>query len=303
MYKYWGYGLAILSEIEFPELVPFSFEVPDVTIRLGITPEQLEGDDVVKKVRVSINPSEYLLNIKDVAIYYAANDNEIIVQPYAGSDAGSIRLFLLGNAMAAILHQRNMVPMHASAVEYKDGIVMFCGRSGAGKSTMVSALQQQGYKVFSDDVCVLKFSNGSGTPIVAAPSYPVMELWEDSFEKVGLDAPKEEFKLRPELAKYASFFHDGFNTASKKVLKGFILNPDNLVEKIEIKKNGNIESFLQLQKTTYSHMQINAMKKRNLHFSVISKLAGSIPVYTVSRPTHINSVTRLTELIDTHLKE
>ncbi len=303
MYKYWGYGLSILSEIEFPELVPFSFDVPDVTVSIGQVPLQLEGEDVVRKVRVSVSPSEYLLDIKGVAVYYVANQDEIIVQPYEGSDAESIRLFFLGNAMAAILHLRDMIPMHASAVEYKDGIVMFCGRSGAGKSTMVSALKQEGYKVFSDDVCVLSFSEGQGSAVLATPSYPVMKLWEDSFEKVGLGTPNDEFKLRPELPKYANFYHDSFNTACKKVLKVFILNPDNPSEKIEIRKIGNIDSFKQLQKNTYRNMQMNAMKKRSLHFSVISQLAGSIPVYTVSRPAQIDTVNNMTELISVHLND
>ena len=303
MYKYWAYGLSILSEVEFPELVPYLFDDPDVTIRQGTVPEHLEGDDVVRKVRVSIRPFEYLLDIQNVASYYSANQNEIIFQPAIGSDARSIRLFLLENAMAAILHQRNTILMHASAIEYKDGIVMFFGRSGAGKSTLVSALKQLGYTVFSDDVCVLKYSNEPNSSPLACPAYPVMKLWEDSFEKLGLDLPNNKFKLRPDLPKYATFYHDVFNTASKKVLYGFILNPNILAEKIEIKKNDNLEAFLRLHKSIFSHMQINAMKKRNLHFSLVSELAGSIPVYTVTRPVDINTVNSLTDLIVTHLRK
>ena len=144
MYYYWGFGLKITSEIKFPELLPFEFvNPPDVHISIGTTPATLNGEDVVNMVQVSISATEYLLNLGNIAKYYAANGNRIIVEPLTGADEKSIRLFLLSNAMVALLHQRNMICLHASAIEYEDGVVLFCGQTGSGKSTLVSILQQK----------------------------------------------------------------------------------------------------------------------------------------------------------------
>ncbi|WP_159431301.1 hypothetical protein [Bacteroides ihuae] len=30
LYKYWGFGLKIASDIEFPELLVYDFDIPDV---------------------------------------------------------------------------------------------------------------------------------------------------------------------------------------------------------------------------------------------------------------------------------
>ena len=109
MHQYWAYGLLVESEIEFPELLPFEFEKSDVTLCIGKTPETLTGEDVVHRVRVSISPNEYLLKFLNIANYYVANGNEIVIQPLPEGDEKSIRLFALSNAFAAILYQRNLI--------------------------------------------------------------------------------------------------------------------------------------------------------------------------------------------------
>lgn len=299
MYHYWGFGLTIKSEIEFPELLPFEFKEADILIRLGKTPEKLSGEDVIEKVRVSISPTEYLLKVLDTANYYAGNGNKIIIEPLPGADEKSIRLFMLSNAMAAILHQRNMIPLHASAVHYEDGVVLFCGRSGAGKSTTATALQKQGYKVFSDDVCVLKEVDGE---LMVLPSYPMMKLWEDSFVKVGMVMAGEEDKIRPHLPKYARWYHSEFGIDPMPVKQIFIIDPSNQAAEVSIKKTGAIEAFQELQKNTYRPVQTISMKKRDIHFMMVSKLAASAPVAKIIRPQHGNSIEELAGYIHSVLK-
>lgn len=299
MYYYWGFGLTIKSEMEFPELLSFEFEKADVTIRIGKTPEKLNGEDVIEKVRVSISPTEYLLKVLDIANYYAGNGNEIIIESLTGADEKSVRLFMLSNAMAAILHQRNMIPLHASAVHYEDGVVLFCGRSGAGKSTTATALQKQGYKIFSDDVCVLKEIDGQ---LMVLPSYPMMKLWEDSFAKVGMEMAGEEDKIRPHLPKYARWYHSEFGIDPMPVKQIFIIDPSNQAEEVSIKKAGHLEAFQELQKNTYRPVQTSTMKKRDIHFMMISKLAGVAPVAKITRPQQGNSVEALASYIQAVLK-
>jgi hypothetical protein len=299
MYTYWGFGLNIESAIEFPELLPAEFELADIQIYLGNVPKQLEGEDVVKKVNVSMTGTEYLHHIPNVASYYAANGRAICIEPKAEADEKSIRLFLLSNAIAAILHQRSMIPLHASAVYHDDGIVLFCGRSGAGKSTTATALQQKGYTVFSDDVCVLQ--NNENGVLVTLPSYPMIKLWEDSFVKIGLEAAAEEDKIRPEMAKYARFYHDDFDITPKKIKRVFILDNGNTNDVLEIKKLGPIAAFKLLQQNTYRHVQMNGMKKRDVHFAMISKLAGEVAVYKISRSNHGNTIEELLTLVESNL--
>lgn len=297
MYHYWGYGLHIASEMEFPELLPFEFETPDVTIRIGKTPETLIGNNVVHRVGVSISPNEYLLKTLNIANYYAANGNEIIIEPLPDGDEKSVRLFALSNAFAAILYQCNLIPLHASGIVHNDAVILFCGASGAGKSTLVTALQQKGYKVFTDDVCVLQPQpDGS---ITAVSSYPMIKLWEDSFEKTGLIKISNDKKIRPELPKYAKFYHNAFDTTPKKIKQIFIIEKSNAVTDIVLQQLTALQAFAEIQKNVYRLLQLNAMQKRNAHFTTIGNLAKTISVYKSQRADHSNTLPELLPLIET----
>jgi len=303
MYNYWGFGLNIASEIEFPEFLPADFDSPDITISKGNSPRQLSGDDVMQKVNVSMSSKEYLQNVVNVAYYYVANGNEICIQPHEGADEKSIRFFALSNAMAAVLHQRNNILLHASGVYYNAGVVLFCGHTGAGKSTVVTMLQQKGYKVFSDDVCVLKTADNNSKTTMAIPSYPMINLWADSFAKIGLEPPDNNTRLRPNLAKFGRFYHDNYETASTPIKRVFILNAYSQARQVEIKKLGTIEAFSALQQNTYSYVQINGMKKKAHHFMATSKLAAGVQVYLVNRIPGENTLNEVIALIEANLRD
>jgi hypothetical protein len=293
MFHYWGYGLTIASEIEFPELLPFDFETADVTIHLGKTPEILTGANVINRVGVCISPTEYLFKFLNTAKYYTANGNSIIVEPMPGTDYQSVRLFVLSNAMAAILHQRDTICLHASAIEYGEGVVLFCGISGAGKSTTATMLQQKGYKVISDDVCVLK---AEGDFVTSVPSYPMMKLWEDSFEKTGVAKVDDTHKIRPQLPKYARFFHQDFDITPHRVKKIFVLDV-NTSHEVSVSPVSLVNAFKELQKNTYRPVQMNAMQKRSSHFAIVSKLTTAAKIYKITRPHGVNTLEKVTGLI------
>lgn len=298
MYKYWAFGLHILSEIVFPEFLPFEFETPDVTIRLGKTPEILEGANVIHRVLTSMNDTEYLLKLINIANYYVTHGNKVTVEPLT-SDSKSVRLFLLSNVMAAVLHQRNLIPLHASGIFCKGGVALFCGESGMGKSTLITALQQQGHAIFTDDVCVLQTQENGETKVVA--SYPMIKLWEDSFAKTGLEMANEADRIRPQLPKYARYYHGSFTTVALPVKSIFILNRSAHITEPELKPLAPMRAFAEIQKNTYRPLQMNAMQKRNVHFTAIAKLTASSTAYQVIRPEYHNSLEKLTSLIKIYL--
>lgn len=295
MNKYWGFGLNIASELEMPELVQLDFEKADIQIKLGKTPLAINTTPQFYRSIVSMSETEYLLKFPNQANYYVYDGKEIVIEKLEGSDDASVRLFLLSNAMAAILHQRNQILMHASSILTEEGVVLFCGESGAGKSTLVTALLQMNHKVFSDDVCVLKDINNQ---ICVVPSYPMIKLWEDSFLKVGNWKANEHPKLRPELPKYAIYFHEVFNTNPKSIKSIVILEKSKTIDSPSLIKLTNYQSFLELQNHTYRPMQTSAMKRKDTKFKLISSLSQQTTVFKIIRPyNHINSIESILDLI------
>ncbi len=299
MHKYWGFGLHILSEIEFPELLPADFEEADITISAGEVPQNLSGDGLIKKPFSQLTKDEYILNIKGVCRYYAGYGKNVIFEQAEESELLSVRLFLLGTIMAAILFQRGEIPMHASAI-IKDGkLILFAGNSGVGKSTLLASLSNLGYEVFSDDVCVLKIDKDN--TVTGTASYPMIKLWEDALDKLNVGEFNKDYKVRPQLPKFGQFFYQTFNKETIPLDKIFILSPQNTVGEVSIKQLESVAVFKQLEKQVYKFQLIGNTQLRAKQFGLLSKVASQAKVYEVLRPTRGSNVQLLTQEIEKYL--
>jgi hypothetical protein len=121
--------------------------------------------------------------VPDVARFRIEAGREIIIDPAPGASERNLRVFLLGSAMGALLHQRGLLPLHANAVASGGRAVAFVGRSGAGKSTLADWFAGRGDQVLCDDVCAVKLDE-SGAP-AALPGVPRLRLWKDALERSG----------------------------------------------------------------------------------------------------------------------
>jgi hypothetical protein len=179
-FDYFLFGLRIRSEIELPELTASDgVAQPDVWVRLGQIPID------ARPAGLSVEDATLLLTITDVGRYSIAGGSEIIVEPRNGVEPRNVRVFLLGSAFGALLHQRGLLPLHANAVEIDGKAVAFMGPSGAGKSTLAAWFHDRGHLVLADDVCVVRF-NDDGQPL-AMPGIPRLRLWIDAIERAGRD--------------------------------------------------------------------------------------------------------------------
>jgi hypothetical protein len=78
-----------------------------------------------------------------------------------------------------------LLPLHGSTVRLPDGTAaVFCGHSGAGKSTTVAALGQRGLACVADDVSAIRF-DALGQPWVY-PGLPRTKLWQDALSLLNL---------------------------------------------------------------------------------------------------------------------
>jgi hypothetical protein len=177
------FGLRVRSSVELPELFPATgVAEPDVTIELGSIPTVTQGENE------GLNQVEgaLVLVIPEVGRYQIEGGNRITVESEPGVPERNVRLFLLGSAFGALLHQRGLLPLHANAIEIDGRAVAFMGPSGAGKSTLAAWFHDRGFRVISDDVCVIGYDS-AGVPHVA-PGLPRLRLWAEALKLTGRDA-------------------------------------------------------------------------------------------------------------------
>ncbi len=162
-YRYRAHGVTIASDLELPALMPTEAE-PDVVIRYGDTPLDLAGQPTRRR-RYAAAAGEYLLDLPRIARYWVREGREVVVAPLPGASLEDVRLFLLSSVMAALVHQRGALPMHASAVEVDGHCVLFAGRPGAGKSTLAAAFHAGAHRVIAEDLAVVSL-DAAGRPQV-----------------------------------------------------------------------------------------------------------------------------------------
>jgi hypothetical protein len=298
MFFYWAYGLEIVSELEFPEMYPYAVNKPDLEIKFGKVPAVLTGLEVIAKEKFFISPTEYLIHLP-ICSYYVKDGASITIELKENSDLPSVRLFLLTNAMAAVLHQRNKVALHAGAIQTEKGLVVICGESGAGKSTTISALQQKGYKIFVDDVLVLE---DAGAKVVGVAAYPTLKLWDDTFEKLALGVIPEEQKLRESLNKYRVSFQEDFTTRTIPIYKIFYLLKEEANKSIKVTKKDGLEAFKILYSQLYRTSMINNTQSQVILFERLNQLINQTGLIEVARPANSNSIEELVQIIEKEIQ-
>lgn len=301
MFKYFGFGINIKSEVSLPELIPADFDTPDLEISYGLAPKHLKSEPIVRRAFSLINKDEYLFEVRFVGKFYAREGNFILVEPFDGSDDKSIRLFLLGSVFAAIIYQRGWIPLHASAICKSEKLTIFAGNSGAGKSSLAASLSLRGYQLFTDDICILKKENNSKVAITGSATYPMLKLWEDTIVNLNSDKFISENKIRPHLPKYGQFFFESYQTKQVLVDKIFILETSYSSSNVSIEKLSMIDAFKHLERMAYRPHFIYAVELRETYFTMLSALCSTITVWKVGRPREGSDINILSDLIENYI--
>ena len=270
------FGLRVASEIALPELaVARPGGQPEVEIRLGSVPIR-DGH----QSGLSIFSDGALLRIPEVADYWMAGGREVVVEPNHSASDRNVRLFLLGSAIAAILHQRALLPLHANAIVIEGKAIAFLGHPGAGKSTMAAWFHDQGLGVLADDVCAVTF-DAEGRAI-AHPGIPRLRLWREALEASGRTTADYEMSF-DDIDKY------NVPTRLNSVSGGVVLDHLYLLEKADeakppaIARLSGAAAVEVLVANTYRGAYVSMMGKTREHLLACARLARLAPVFRASR--------------------
>ncbi len=278
--RYTVYGLTVETWIPFPELQPaLPGAAVDAVFRLGEVPAEL-ADCRHRGARFQAAPGRLLAWLDKIARYLAVDGREIIVQPEAGATESDLRLFLLCSPMGALLLQRGLLPLHASAVATPRGAAVFMGASGAGKSTLAASFHRRGFRVLADDISVVRFAP-DGAPWVM-PGLPQFKLWPDAVARLGSTAD-EPARLRPQVEKRAVPFWDRFHPEPLPLDHIVFLRPSRKSE-IEVDRLSGIDRVPPLLRNTYRAQFLPGLGIAASCFESVSRLAKSVKVTRVSRP-------------------
>ncbi len=279
------YGLIAESDWLLPECLPASLGAePDIFIINGIVPEN-GIDPLSEDMYEQSIESEFWLDVEEVARYWIRNGNEIIIEPYPGADEESIRVFLLGSAIGALLFQRGLLLIHGNAIEVNGACAICVGDSGAGKSTLAAAFLQHGYRLLADDVVPVD-ENG-----MATPGFPRIKLWGDTARQLGIETDGLR-RIMPDMDKYNVPLGERFCNTPLPVKWVYVL--DAVDENFDCLPYEGMARFEPLHDNTYRVHFLEHMDLKPRHLQQVADLAGRIRMAKIQRP---KSGFRMNELV------
>ena len=295
-FKYRGFGLKIVSDIEFPELFPDDFDLEDVKIESGPIDDPWFENLAARRVHQRVEPDMFRLQIPDAGRYLVKNGNLIQMEPRGASDPTAFRMYGLTVAFSACLLQRNLMLLHASGIIRAEAVFLFAGASGAGKSTLLARLMQRGHQIFSDDVCILDGRRDEQGRSLAAASYPLLKLDQKGLDRFFPASPRK--KLWPDAEKFGVSFREGFNPDALPVKGVVLLEKAPMIAQIEVQELTGLHAFKALSACTYRPGLMSTLDQQKSHARVISGLIDHAGVFMVRRPARSDDGLELVSVIE-----
>jgi hypothetical protein len=273
MPRYQAFGLIIDSPLRLPG-PQAGDHAPDVRVRYGSVPHDLP-DAVTRRPCCQGSRGQVLLSIRGVARLLVREGREIIVEPGPDGDEASLRCFLVTLAVGALLRQRGMLVLHASAVEHQGKGIVLAGSSGMGKSSLAAALCLQGLRLLSDQLCALEAPDGQ-TPRLL-PAFPTLHLYPEALQTLG-ENPESLPILRPGLRQRVLSAGANFHTAAVPLKRLYILAAGRNTEANTIEPVSGKEAFSALLEHVYRPDYLTGDNASSLLFTQLTSLVQGATV-------------------------
>jgi len=289
LYFYYNlFGLKVASAKEFAELIAIPFpDHVDVFIRFEKVELPADIAFLDDQIKQNVERNYYFLQLKNYAVFEAIHTTHTTVKVDL-KDAnmyGIVKSWLFGSIFTAVLQMNNRFALHASAVRTPRGVVLFCGRSGIGKSTIATRLNAHGFDIVSDDKAVL-FLNSEDERIYIEPSIQIARLWDDSIEKLDDDS----FLEQPESVTLKDNKFQFLIKEENRIVKPLIVVSIYIIREIKEEYelmvrplSGNLK-YNRLRAQVHRSHFVDKLEKRKEHWEYLSNITNRIPVTMLLRP-------------------
>jgi hypothetical protein len=172
-----------------------AFKGNSMRLRFPVKDISLKEADAVPSVREplfsgdlwQVTNTEFALQVPGVGDFYVRDGRDIIYRTVAGADPEWVKLYLYGQVLVALLHQRKIISFHASSFIHNGRGIMILGETGAGKSSLTVSFALAGSGFLNDDLTPVIFKKSK--PFIW-PLYRDIKLREDTVSQLGISSEK-----------------------------------------------------------------------------------------------------------------
>lgn len=286
-YRYRIYGLNLQSALEIPELTLTDESSTDAEITFGDVPSGLENS-LARYQWLEFGDGRCLLRVPGIGRFLITEGKSIRIdrredrsrQRGQGSPVADVRVYLLGSALGALLHQRRWLPLHVSAVQAESGVWAFTGDSGAGKSTLAACLHRRfGWPLVSDDVSVLRPHDK--IPLLH-PGPRKLKLWQDAVNHLDLHGQRMSQDLS-HTDKYQLYLEDHLPQKPGRLRALVVLDRCAAGETPGLEQLSGIRAFEAITASIYRPLFAKFFREPEELMVDKTRLASEIDVYRFRR--------------------
>lgn len=218
---------------------------------------------------------------------------EIAVRSGTDSEATHLCHLVTGIGLGLALYQRGVFTLHAGAVSIGGLAVAIAGSKGAGKSTLVAALNARGHPLLSDDVVALDLPDDELPRVrVGAPN---MNLWPDSAIATGHDPAtlSQIWSLSPKLAGCVAI-----GQRHVPVPLGAIVVLSGNGSSSQLQRLTPLEAFPQLVGHSHAFRWIEKPSHLPRHLAQCRTVLAQVPVFRLERGESLESLSTFAQQVE-----
>jgi hypothetical protein len=233
------------------------------------------------------------VELEAVGRFLVRGGETVVVQASPGAEPAEIGTVLSGPIAGILLHQRGVLPLHASSVELGRVAVALTGSAGRGKSTLAGALVRRGAVLRGDDICAVRFRDEG---VETAPGSMDLRVWPDTREAMRFGGA-DWLPIRPGHAKLAGPVNAGARPRSGCRLRAVIrISPGNIAEP-EIRRLKGPAAAAPLKELVYRLGIGRALGRGEAIFRDAMRLADRVPIFELRRPQGFGHLERTVDLM------
>jgi hypothetical protein len=283
------YGCSVLSNIRLFG-VRASPRAADVTVQASVSSQQPSPADRPWHAQSGV----FELSMPDCLRATVRDGREVRILHGESVAAARLHRVVVGPLAAALLHQRQYLPFHASAVCDGSRVLLLAGASGSGKTELTLALLARGWQFVSDDLSAVRIDRE--VP-VAMPGVGAVAIWPAQRKRAPsypqLSPAERDSKL---LVQISPATHDPLPVGLVCVLTPH----EGPVTSTTAR---GVEAFRRIRRHLHLVRAVRPLGIEQSHFHGLHELAARVPIVVVAYSQTIGEEERLVDAIETHWRE
>lgn len=292
------FGLWFESAESIPGLTPVDAAAASdpVHIEFGSVPCHLadvEAEDDIFQA----NRAQYLIDFPGI-VRLLVERGLVQVEPAPDCDWVQVWNAILGTGGAVSGFQRGHMPLHASAIVHNGAVFAFSGQSGFGKSTLAAALVERNYRVFTDDLCLIR---AAGKRFMVGEGVGEVRLMDDAAKRLGL-SKQDARATQGNVAKYVFKCGEeiGSDAALKRIYSLSFVQPGLEPGIYRLRGVEAMQSLVDRLRVGIQPVPVGMARNA---FEMLAALVGHVEVFRFVRPRDYREFDVWLERLTAHFEE